>query len=227
MPDFKYAIFMFEDPAVAADLKVIDAIAAAFHKLPQVSPTLAQVAHNLEEAGNLIDDFKRLTCGSPYSLAIINLNMVSDPGEVDFLLRRDVLGNPRTIFLASLKYVDAEAYALARDKVQREEQAGGSSTSCVDCYGPGNRDEVPDRISRFAAAYLREIEERERARREGRLLPQESSATEILRKSDTTFYGKTMRSGSWAAVRTGTGASGRFKRPDGPPSATPPPKTNP
>jgi len=214
MPDFKYAIFMFECAALPDDQRVVNAIAEVYGKLPHVAPTVVHVAHTLEEAAKLIDEFKAQTCGSPYTLAVINLNMLTDVREIDFLLRSDVLGDPRTIFLASLKYMLGEAYALARDKIQRENLTPGLSTSCLDCYGPSNLSEVPSRIADLAMAYLREVEELEQARREGRPVT-DPSATAILRKSQTAFYRKTMKSGLWKA--TGSGTSGRVNKPGGGP----------
>jgi hypothetical protein len=123
-----------------------------------------------------------------------------------------VLGNPRTIFLASLKYMVGEAYALTREKIHSEDPALGRATSCLDCYGPANRAEAPRKISELAAAYLHEADEWERARREGRMGIADPKASESLRKSTTTFYHKTMKSGLWR--RAGGGASDGPSQPD-------------
>lgn len=216
MPDFKYAVFMFEDIEVPDDLKVMKAVAEVFSKLPQAATTLVQVAHTLEEAAPLVDNFKAQTCGSPYTLAIISLNMMTDVREVDFLLRSDVLGDPRTIFLASLKYMVGDAYALARAKIQREDQTPLLSESCLECYGSGNRDEVPPRIAQLAAAYLHEAEELEKARQEGRVGLVDPSASGLLKKSQTAFYGKTMKSGFWKST---SDTSRRLKKASGPAGA--------
>lgn len=213
MLDFKDSIFLYEPVNVPAELKVVEGIAKLFEAVPG-STTYVQFASTLESAAVQIDDFKSKTCGSPYSLAVINLNMMTDVREIDFILNPRVLGDPRVIFLASLKYMVGEAYALAREKVQRENGILGRSGSCLDCYGAANRDDVYARISGLAAAYLREAEEFENARRDGRLTMPPASATELLRKSTTTFFGGSMKSGMWKSVSNGVSASGRYPRVD-------------
>ena len=214
MSDFKYAIFMYEMAALPDDQKVVSAIVESLRRMPLAPVTLVQVAFTLEEAARLVDDFKQKTCGSPYTLGVINLNMMTDVREIHFLLRGSVLGDPRTIFLASLKYMTGETYALAREKVQREDQTRGMSASCVDCYGPGNKDDLPERIGELAAAYLQEAEEREKARLDGHVGLLDSHASALLRKSSTAFYSKSMKSGAWSATRSDTNASGRLSKPD-------------
>lgn len=217
MADFKYAVFMFESAALPDELKVIRAVREAFCVLPATAPTLVQTAYVLEDAAHLIDQFKVQTCGSAYSLAIINLNMMADVKEVDFLLRGDVLGNPRTIFLTSLKYMVGDAYSRARDKIQGESATPGLSSSCVDCYSAANRNDVPQRIAELAHAYLREAEELEKARRSGTFNSlADPSASQILQKSQTAFFGKTMKSGVWRAA--GNISSARIRGLDTPPS---------
>lgn len=222
MPDYKRAIFMFEAEALPDDLKVVKSIAEEFQTLPEARTTLVQVAHTLEEAAPQLDNFKALMCGSSYSLAVINLNMMTRVEEIDFLLRRDVLGDPRTIFLGSLRYLVGEAYALAREKVQRENQnPKGHSPSCLDCYSAHNREEAAPRVSGLAVAYLHELEELEKARREGRILAGQGQAAAFQKKSATTFFGGTMKSGEWKSVNvTGTG---RFPKVGGSPPAAPAP----
>ncbi|MCY3021221.1 MAG: hypothetical protein NTW87_19580 [Planctomycetota bacterium] len=211
MPDFRNAIFAFESTAVPDELKVVDSIVAELKKLPVAAVTLIQVAHTLEEAAPMMDQFKAQTCGSPYSLSIINLNMMSRGEEINFLLHRDVMGDPRTIFLASLRHMHQDAYGLAREKIQRESEVLGRVTSCIDCYGAANRDEVPARIAELAAAYVAEAEEWEKARREGKIVIADANTTALLKKSRTAFYGSAMKSGIWKA--TNTAASGRFQKP--------------
>lgn len=212
MDDFKDAIFIYETADLPADLKVVDGIYEEFEVLPEAQTTLVQLAHNLEQAAPLIDAFKARTCGSPYTLAIINLNMFHTD-ELNFILRPDVLGDPRTIFLASLKYMAGDAYALARDKSLRESERTDRSPSCVDCYGEQNRDSIFTRVSQLAAAYLREAEARTQARRRGQLLPAEA-AVEAMKKSQTTFFGKAMRSGLMPAVAKNSSA--RLSKSDSP-----------
>jgi hypothetical protein len=216
--DFKYAVFMFESAAVPEDLKVIRAIRDAFRVLPAAAPTLVQAAYLLEDAAHLIDQFKVQTCGSAYSLAIINLNMMNDVKEVDFLLRGDVLGNPRTIFLTSLKYMVGEAYGRARDKIQSESATPGLSSSCLDCYSAGNRNDVPQRIAELAHAYLREAEELEKSRRSGVYSMADPSASQILQKSQTAFFGKKMKSGVFKAASSISSARIRGLEAPPPPS---------
>jgi len=209
MDDFKDAIFIYETADLPIDLKVVDGIYEEFELLPERKTTLVQVAHSLEEAAPLIDNFKARACGSPYTLAIINLNMFHTE-ELNFILRPEVLGDPPTIFLASLKYMTGDAYALARDKSLRESERKDRSPSCVDCYGAHNRDSVFARASQLAAAYLREIEARTQARRRGETTVG-TQAVEALKKSQTTFFGKSMRSGSMPAIVTRTNTtSGRL-----------------
>lgn len=206
MDDFKDAIFMYETKDLPDELKVMDGIYEEFEVLPEKQTTLVQLAHNLEEAAPLIDEFKARSCGSPYSLAIINLNMFHTD-ELNFIMRPEVLGDPQTIFLASLKYMVGDAYALARDKSLRESDSIERSPSCVDCYGVHNRDSTYGRVAQLAAAYLREAEIRTQARRRGQV-PDTASAVEQLKKSQTTFFGKKMRSGIMPSVRV----SGKFPR---------------
>src|SRR5689334_25074866 len=103
MEDFKDAIFIYETDELPAELKVVDAIYEEFELVPERKTTLVQLAHSLEQAAPAIDSFKARTCGSPYTLAIINLNMFNT-NELNFIMRPEVLGDPPTIFLASLKY---------------------------------------------------------------------------------------------------------------------------
>ncbi|HYG76652.1 MAG TPA: hypothetical protein VEK08_16735 [Planctomycetota bacterium] len=208
MLDFKDAVFIYEPDSVPEELKVLEGVAKLLRSIPGTT-TYVQFASTLESAAVQIDDFKSKTCGSPYTLSIINLNMMNDVREINFLLQPNVLGDPRTIFCASLKYMVGEAYAIAREKVLRESLESGRSSSCLDCYAASNRDEVYSRLSTLAIAYLREAEEYEKAKREGRLGPATNRAAELLKKSNTTFFGGSMRSGLYKAV---SGASGRFPR---------------
>ena len=217
MEDFKDAIFIYETADLPDDLKIVDAIYEEFELLPERKATLVQLCHSLEHAAPAIDSFKARTCGSPYTLAIINLNMFHTD-ELNFIMRPEVLGDPPTIFLASLKYMQGEAYALARDKSLRESERKDRSPSCVDCYGEQNRDAAYARIAQLAAAYLRDIEARIQARRRGQE-PAGQHAAEALKKSQTTFFGKKMVSGIMPAIVSRQ--SGRQQKPDEP---TPPQK---
>jgi len=197
MEEFKDAIFMFESAALPADLQVVDGVAERFAIQPEAETTLIHLVHSLEEAAEKIDWFKAKTCGSAYSLAIININMMSHVDELKFLLRGDVLGDPRTIFLASLRYMVGDIYGYARDKVTREsdDEEKGRSPSCISTYGAVSREETWLMISDLCTAYLREAEERAKARLRGETV-MEGKAEEMLRKSGTAFYGKNLKSRS-------------------------------
>ena len=216
MGDFKDAIFIYETADLPEDLKVVDGIAKEFELLPEAKLTLVQVAHSLEQAAPLIDSFKAQCCGSPYSLAIINLNGFQ-MAELNFILRPDVLGDPQTIFLTSLKYMVGDAYALARDKSLRESERKDRTPSCIDCYGTVNLSSVCSRVSQLAAAYLHESEMRVSERRSGKTGALESKfAANALKKSQTTFVGRSMRSGLMPSVSSTH--SGRFPKDGSPPA---------
>jgi hypothetical protein len=190
VPEFKDAIFAYESAALPAELKIVDGCVEKFKALPEAATTLVQVAHTLDEAATLIDQFKIQTCGSTYSLALINISMLADVQELKFLLRVDVVGDPRTIFVASLRYMTGDIYAYAKDKVQRENEIKERTASCIDCYGAGGHEETLTRTAQLMAAYLREAEARAEAKRQGISVVGESPAETLLRKSTTTFYGR-------------------------------------
>lgn len=200
--DFKNAIFLFEMADVPPELQVISGISEAFGQLQESSYTLVQQSRNLEDAAVTIDDFKARTCGSAYSLAIINLNFMTDIREIEFLLRPNVLGDPRTIFMASLRYMVGDAYAIAKDKVQRESECKERSPSCIECYSTANRDEVFPKISVLTSAYLRESEEWAKGKREGKTGVLSTHASRLLSKSGTGFFGRGMTSGIYRAVES-------------------------
>lgn|GEM_PF-2007944 len=209
--DFKNAIFLFELKEVPPELQVISGIAEAFGQFNEASRTLVQQSRALEDAAVTIDDFKARTCGSAYSLAIINLNFMTDIREIEFLLRPNVLGDPRTIFMASLRYMVGDAYGLAKDKVQRENECRERSPSCIDCYSSSNRDEVFPRISVLSSAYLLESEEWAKGKREGRTGVLSTHASRLLTKSSTGFFGRGMTSGIYRAVGSSSN-SGRTQK---------------
>lgn len=190
MQAFKDSIFCFEEASIPDDLRVVDRIYKLLHSIPN-SATLIQYCQTLEKAATAIDEYKAATCGSPYALAIINLNEIKDPRELAFLLKGNVLGNPRTIFLNSLRRVNEQVYAIAKEKVMREAAEAGRTPSCIDCYGAGNREEICARVSQLARAYLREDDERQKAKQSGlhaALAPK--PAADILKKSATAFHGR-------------------------------------
>jgi hypothetical protein len=207
--DFKDAIFIFEMAQVPEDLKVMQGIANCFRGLPETASTLVETADNLDGAAQMIDQFKNKMCGSAYSLAIINLNLMSDVREVEFLLRRNILGDPRTIFMASLKYMVGDAYAFARDKVQRESQTMDRSPSCIYRYGSANRTEIYQPVAEVAVAYLREAEEA--LKKQPGVYRADTHATKLLRKSETAFIGNRLHSGMFSAGSETT-TSGRYPK---------------
>ena len=65
--------------------------------------THATIADSLDEAAVCVDTFKAKNCGSAYTLAVLNLNMFGSSDEFNFMMQASVLGDPRMIFIASLK----------------------------------------------------------------------------------------------------------------------------
>lgn len=190
--DNKDALFLYEPAAVPDDLKVVRGVADSFQTLPEAATTWVQCAHSLEQAAPLIEEFKAQTCGSSCSLAIINLNLMDDASELSFLLQPEMLGDPCAIFLATLRYRIGDAYALAREKVQREAQPHEKrSSSCFDCYSASTRNEVFSRVSHLAAAYLREAGAFACSCRAGLTNPA-TKELEQVRKSRAVYAGSAM-----------------------------------
>ena len=212
MDAWKDAIFLFESAAVPDELKLIDLIAANFKTLPGGEATLLQACHTLDDAAVGIDSFKAKTCGSAYSLAIINLNHFGTREEFNFLMQPTLLGDPRIIFLASLKSMAGESYTFAKNKVNREADTSYGAPSCIDCYAASNREEAAPRLALLAKAYLKEGEKRMEAKRSGTAILLDTEALQQLRVSTTTYYGNRGRtSGVFRGV--GTGDSGVYRRP--------------
>lgn len=212
MSDFRHAVFFFEAAEVPEDLRVTDGILAAFANRPEAGKTLAISARTIDDAAQQLDSFKARTCNSPVTLALLNLNMFPSVKELEFLLQGNVLGNPRTIFLASLKYMSGEIYALARDKVAAESAVPDRTPSCIDCYGAPNRNSVFPRVAELIGAYLQEAELRDMAMRNRSDHQLEPAAVQLLRKSETTFFGKHGASGRFRPVESPSPTtSGRFR----------------
>jgi hypothetical protein len=190
----KDAIFLYEEAALSDELKMAGSIAAKFDALPEAATTLIQTAHTLDEAATLIDQFKAKTCSSNYNLAVLNINKLAT-NDLRFLLKPEVLGNPQAIFLASLRNMAGQTYACARDKVQCETVERERTPSCIDCYSAGNREAAAERIAALMAAYLKEGEERAKAKREGLPFTGCNHIEELLKKSPSTLYGWAGRSG--------------------------------
>jgi hypothetical protein len=191
---FKDAIFMYEPAGLPPDLQMIATIAEKFQTLPASQTTLLNAAHTLDEAAVMIDGFKAKTCGSAYSVAVININKLNHVEELKFLMRLDVLGDPRSIFLASLRYMTGDIYAFAKEKVERESEDKSRSPSCISCYGSVDKDQTCTQIAELLGAYLFEIEERAKARREGTSVFGSTPAEELMKKSHSAIYGKRSRS---------------------------------
>lgn len=207
MDAWKDAIFMFESAAVPDELKIIEHIAVEFRKLSPDTSTLLQICHSLEHAASSIDAFKAKTCGSAYSLAIVNLNMFGTREEFNFLMQPTVLGDPHIIFLASLKSMAGDCYAFAKNKVNRESETAFGAPSCIDCYAASNREEAAGRLAKLAVAYLQEAEERLKAKRSGTAILLDSEALRQLRSSTTTYYGTRGRStGMFRTIGSDTSA---------------------
>jgi hypothetical protein len=202
---WKDAIFMFESASVPDELKLVDSIAERFKPFPEAENTLIQVTHSLEEAAVVIDKFKARTCGSAYSLAVVNLNMFGNMQEFNFLMSPSVLGDPRIIFVASLKSMAGESYAFAKNKVHREGETSLGAPSCIDCYSAANREEASERLAKLACAYLHEFDERANAKRGRTSVLLNSEALNQLKNSTTTYYGNRGRtSGIYRPVDPGS-----------------------
>jgi len=185
---WKDGIFMYESRQVPEELQIVSLIARAFKDEPEHSTTLVQVTHSLDEAAGFVDNFKAQTFGSASSLAVVNLNFFGTMQEFNFLMQPDILGDPRMIFVASLKSMTGEQYTFAKSQVQRERETSLGGPSCIDCYSANNREEAAARLGKLMAAYLREGEERMRLKRSGTFVLH-SEVLEQLRASTTTFYG--------------------------------------
>jgi hypothetical protein len=196
MSAFKYAILAFEQEDLAEDLRVVDSICAEFQKQPHSASASLQVVKSVDAAGPVIDAFKARNCGSAYNVALLNLNQFPSAPELEFLLSVPVLGDPRAIFLVSLRTIQAPIYSVARVKVEREALKISQGTlagapSCIDTYTTANRAETAGRVAQILNAYLEEEEMREKAKLTGMSLPSAlSPATELMQRSSTVFFGR-------------------------------------
>ncbi|HLX60093.1 MAG TPA: hypothetical protein VKX17_02310 [Planctomycetota bacterium] len=189
-PSFKDALFVFEMAELPEDLKVCPEIVREFKKTAEAQTTCIVTAGSVLDAAEKIDKFKNRHCGSSFTLALINLNQFEDVDEFKFLMQRSVLGNPRTIFVGTMRHMTSAVYTEARNKVLLEDELRFGAPSCIDSYGASNRGDVYGRIGRLAAAYLRDSEERTRVGKTGSVFLQRTSpALEELYKIPTAFYG--------------------------------------
>ena len=195
MEEFKYAIFGFEQAALPDELRIVDLIIQEFQKLPHAQDTRFEVSGSLDAAGAEIDAFKAKTCGSAYNLALFNLNQFSSPAELTFLLGAKVLGDPRSVFLATLRTIHGPVYSIAREKVEREAEAIAQGTlhgapSCIDSYTSAGRTESAALSAQILNAHLEETEQRARTKQTGIIFPNVfSKASELMRRSTTIFCG--------------------------------------
>lgn len=193
-PCFKHALFVFELATLPDDLKVCDNIVREFKKTLEGKTTFIASAGTVSEAALKIDDFKNQHCGSGFTLAIFNLNMLEKLDEFQFLMQKSVLGDPRTIFVGSMRHLAGPVNAEARNKVIREDELRFGAPSCIDIYSAANRDDVSARIGKLAAAYLRDSDERARVGKSGSIFLQHSSpALDELYNIPSAFYGNRIK----------------------------------
>jgi len=193
METFKFAIFALELAGLPEDIRLAKAIGEAFDKLPLAKDTLFQTAGSIDEAASTIDQFKSKTCGSAYSVAVLNLNQLNQPEELSFLLSRDVLGDPRTIFLATLRGIQGPVYSIASEKVEREAGAiaqgkRNGAPSCIESYNTGGRAESSQRIAEILNALLVEEEQRAKTKQTGVFVPHILSRAHDLMRKTTSIY---------------------------------------
>ncbi len=196
MVSFERGLFALEMSSVPEELRVVDVILDAFREMPHAEGTLIQKATSLEMAAIMIDNFKAKTCGSPYSSALFNLTGISSPDELSFLLGNSVTGNPPTVFMVTLKEMQGPVYSVAREKVDREADAGvvdpgRGAPSCIDSYSQSSKAEAGARAAAFLNAYQEEKLELQKAKQTGVIMPAAiSPALDLMRQSTTTFCGR-------------------------------------
>lgn len=193
-PCFKDALFVFELGTLPDELKVCRRIIDEFKRMPESQSTFVASASSVDSAAIQIDAFKNMHCGSGFTLAIFNLNLLDNVDEFHFLMQKSVLGDPRTIFVGTMRHMASAVYTEARNKVIREDELRFGAPSCIDSYGASNRDEVFARVGKLAAAYLLDSEQRSRVGKTGTVFMQRTSpALEELYKIPTAFYGNRLK----------------------------------
>lgn len=205
---FEYALFAYEDRSIPDELKLVGAIELEFKRQPLGSKCLVQHVASVDEAAERVQEFRARTCGSAYSIALINLNSFPSAEELSFLLGPTVLGDPWTLFLVTLRSLSGPIYSLAREKVEREatpirRRDMPGAPSCIDSYTKRTRVETYQRIAAILEARLEADKRILSGRKTGRLVPFTISPMEaLLRNSSTTFYGSAFasRSGMYASV---------------------------
>ncbi|MCZ7644106.1 MAG: hypothetical protein M5U26_02310 [Planctomycetota bacterium] len=223
MEQFKYAVFGMECPGLSDALLLIDPLAEAFQASKHAQSTLFQSAQTLEQAAAQIDEFKAKTCGSAYNFAVLNLNLFNNTKELQFLMSGRVLGNPRTIFCGTMRMLDREIYAMAREKVDQEmdlitASKSFAAPSCIVSYTEATRDEAVQTALEVLGAYLDEQITRERQRQTSTILPGAvSPALDYMRRSTSIFYGRKGRISSARIPAVGrrdpANETGIFERP--------------
>ncbi|MBE7466304.1 MAG: hypothetical protein HS116_22755 [Planctomycetes bacterium] len=196
MQAFKYSVFGFESVGMPKEIQVVERIRKSLATGTHGRDTFFPIGQTLEHAAAQIDDFKAKNCGSAFNFAVINLNLLTSAQELRFLLDAKVLGNPRTIFLGTMRAVDGEIYAAARTKVEVEmdrilaEKIFGAP-SCVEPYTEFNRDQAVEEMATLLNAFLDEQAMKERARQTATLVPGTiSPALDLMYRSPSLFYGR-------------------------------------
>ena len=212
MESFRFSVYAFESKELPDDLRLIEKVREAFVKnQSHGKDTWFECGSTMEQAAKQLDEFKANTCGSAVNVALINLNGCPTRFELEFLLNPSVLGDPPTIFTASLRSTQGESYHFAREKSEREcEKIQATrefaAPSCIDSYSSNNRPESALRIAEVINAYLDDDVKREESKQRGLMLPPTTSpGFEALRKFNTIYYGA--RRGGKTGVRVNPGGT--------------------
>jgi hypothetical protein len=214
---FKYALFVFENAGLAEELRICDRAVALFGSLPFAKAAVVQRATSPAEAAHQIDEFRARNCGSGFNAALMNLSGIQERAPLELLLGSEALGDPRTLFLASLRAIQGPIYQLAREKVDREgervfEGAMPPPGSCLDTYSPNTREEVAARAARLLVAYLQDEEERTSRRSSATVVLGLTHAGRLMRETPNLYCGRRADQ-SWGRKRDSgffRPVSGRF-----------------
>lgn len=196
----KYSIFGFELAQIPEEMRILGNVVVQFAQGPHGAHTLFQTADDLDAAAQVIDSFKARNCGSAYNLAVLNLNELKSDAELDFLLSGEVLGQPRTLFLAHLRHLQGPIYAVARAKVERESElifsgTMGGAPSCLISYTPATLEAMAVVGARILTAHLEDIATHERTKQTGMIPPfEKSKAMAEYRSLETIFFGRSLSS---------------------------------
>jgi hypothetical protein len=214
MAAFEYSIFGYEDESIADELRVIDFIEYEFRQLPRGNSTLYHRCATIDEAAEKVQEYRAMTCGSAYNIALINLIQFPSVELLEWLLSSAVLGDPWTAFVMSLRGIDRSIYSVAREKVEREAHAiyhgdQPGAPSCIDSYSRKSRQESAAVLARILTTRLDEEKDIVRLRKRGKTASFTPSPTEaLMRKSKSTYCG--------IAYASQTGILARLTAPDAP-----------